>query len=63
MDEQFYVDSDGYVWSTEAGAMHLNVMHLNDVRLLEGRYERSGFGMTEREKRAVVALRELGWLQ
>jgi hypothetical protein len=62
MDEQFYVDERGSIWSTVVGEMHLNLDCLTDTQLLEGRYERSGFGMTEREKRAAAALRELGEL-
>jgi hypothetical protein len=62
MDEQFYVDERGSVWSTVVGEMHLSIARLTDTQLLEGKYERSGFGMTEREKRAAIALRELGEL-
>jgi hypothetical protein len=63
MEEQFYVDERGSVFSTVVGAVYLNVTHLNDVRLLEGKYERSGFGMTEKEKHVSVALREQGWIK
>jgi hypothetical protein len=62
MEEEFYVDERGSVWSTVVGAMHLNVTHLNDVRLLEGKYETS-FGMTEHERRAAQSLREQGWVK
>ena len=62
MEEQFYVDEGGSVWSTVVGTMHLSVTRLTDVRLLEGKYETS-FGMTVRERRAAQSLREQGWLK
>jgi hypothetical protein len=60
--EQFVVDVHGWIWQGNE-RMALNVTHVNDVRLLEGKYEKSGFGMTPFEKEVAAALREQGWLR
>jgi hypothetical protein len=60
--EKFTVDARGNVVSSEVGVMNLNVTHRNDVLLLTGAYEKSGFGMTEHEKHVAVLLREQGCL-
>lgn len=47
--EKFYVDDAGWIHSTTTGPLRVNMFHHNDSLLLRGRFERSGFGMTERE--------------
>jgi hypothetical protein len=57
--ETFVVDSKGSIWSQKNGvrvSLNVNMFHHNDGLLLRGRYERTGFGMTEQEKRAAISL-------
>ena len=55
--EKFFVDDNGELWSSEVGRMYLNPFYrTSDANLLRGKYEKSAFGMSEREKRAAISL-------